>query len=109
MSKKEVLGSINFGYSTRVILPLEEAHKVQAILAKYALGVGSIYLNNGPSPTYLDDYSNPSVDVLDAPQFDCRDLTQKQKSEWIASIRDAEGDTFLTPQEFVALQGDTNE
>jgi len=109
MSKKEVLGSINFGYSTRVILPIEEAHKIQAILARYATGVSSAYRPTEPNISYVEEYSVPSVDVLETPQFDCRGLTPKQKQSWAESVRDAEGDTFLSPQEFVALQGDTHE
>lgn len=110
MSKtKEVLGSINFGYSTRVILPIEEAHKIQAILARYATGVSSAYRPTEPNISYVEDYSVPSVEVLETPQFDCRGLTPKQKQAWAESVRDSEGDTFLSPQEFVALRGENNE
>ena len=109
MSKKEALGSINFGYSTRVLLPLEEAHKIQAILAKYALGVGSAYRASGPSPSYLDEYSVPGVDVLEMPKYDCRGLTPEQKGKWTDLVRDSDGGDVLTPQEFLAIRGDTNE
>ena len=109
MSKKEVLGSINFGYCTRVMLPLEEAHKIQLILAKHAFGVGSAYRSSGPSPSYLDEYSVPGVDVLEMPKYDCRGLTPEQKGKWIDLVRDSDGGDVLTPQEFVAIRGDTNE
>ena len=109
MSKKEVLGSINFGYCTRVMLPLEEAQKIQAILAKYAQGVGSAYRASGPSPSYLDEYSVPGVDVLEMPKYDCRGLTPPQKAAWIDMVRESDGGDVLTPQEFLAIRGDTNE
>ena len=109
MSKKEALGSINFGYCTRVILPLEEAHKIQAILAKYAQGVGTAYCPAGPSIAYLDGYSVPGVDVLEMPKYDCRGLTPEQKGKWVDMVRESDGGDVLTPQEFVAIRGDTNE
>ena len=107
MSKpKDALGSINFGYSSRVILPLEEAHKIQAILAKYAQGVGSAYRSTGPSPTYLDEYAVPAVDILEMPKYDCRGLTPEQKGKWTDLVRDSDGGDVLTPQEFLAIRGE---
>ena len=107
MSKpKEALGSINFGYSTRVLLPLEEAHKIQAILAKYAVGVGSAYRASGPNCAYLEDYSVPAVDVLELPKYDCRDLTPEQRAKWVELVRDSDGGDVLTPQEFTAIRGE---
>ena len=109
MSKREMYGSINFGYATRVLLPLEEAHKIQAILAKHATGVSMAYRSKGVSPAYYDDYAIPSVDVMEPPRFDCRGMTQNQKLIWADTIKNSEGDNILTPQECIALHGDTNE
>ena len=108
MSKKEVYGSINFGYGTRVLLPLEEAHKIQAILAKYATGISTAYRAQGPSPAYIEDYEAPSVDVLEQPRLDCRGMTHQQKLAWANAIKDSTDDSYLTPQEYVALTGDNN-
>lgn len=107
--KKEVWGRLNLSWGGNVLLPLEQAHKVQAILAQYAVGFGDAYRPNEPNIRYMTNYSIPEVGVLPLPDCDCRELTPKQVSEWEEMVRNSEGNTFLTPQQYIAIQGDSNE
>lgn len=109
MSKKEVYGRVNFSWAGNVILPLEQAHKVQEILARYAVGFGEAYRPDIPNIKYLMEYTVPDVTITDLPKYDCTGLTTKQRNDWEQAVRDSADTTFLSPQEFVALQGDTNE
>ena len=107
MSKpKEVYGRLNLSWSGNTVLPLEQAHKVQEILAKYAVGLGEAYRPDSPNIPYIVEYSPPDVSITVMPVLDARGMTYGQRQEWEQSVREAEGDTFLTPQEFLALRGE---
>lgn len=106
MDKKQVYGRLNLSWSGNTVLPLEQAHKVQAILAQYAVGFGEAYRPDVPNVQYLVDYSPPDVSITVLPVVDARGLTHNQRQAWEQSVRDSEGDTFLSPQEFVALSGE---
>lgn len=106
MGKKEIYGRLCLSWGGNVILPLEQAHKVQAILAQYGVGFGEAYRPDAPNIKYLMDYKVPDVVVTEQPSQDCTGLTSQQISDWENSVRHAEGDTFLTPQEFIAIKGE---
>lgn len=105
--KKEVYGRVNLSWCGNALLPLEQAHKVQAILAQYAVGYGDAYRPNDTNIKYITNYNVPDVVVTPLPEYDCSAFTPKQIAEWEEAVRNSEGDTYLTPQQFVAMQGDT--
>lgn len=107
MSKaKDVYARVNFSWAGNVILPLEQAHKVQEILAKHAIGFGEAYRSDIPNVKYTMEYTVPDVSITELPKFDCTGLTNAQRSDWEQAVRDSADESFLTPQEFVALRGD---
>lgn len=106
MSKaRDVYGLLSLGY-TNVILPLEQAHKVQEILAKYAKGSDAAYRAESANVKYIMEYNAPDVAVIDLPKYDCTGMTPQQRLDWAQSVRDSEGDNFLSPQEFIALRSE---
>lgn len=110
MSKaKDVYCKLNLSWSSNVMLPIEQAHKLQAILAQYGVGFGEAYRPDIPNVKYVMAYTVPDVTVVDYPQYDCRGMTDKQRRDWEESVRDSADESFLTPQEFVALRSDNNE
>lgn len=104
--KKEVYGKISLSWAGNVILPLEQAHKVQAILAQYGVGIGEAYRPDAPNIKYIMEYKTPDVNVIPFPEYDCTGMTPKQTSEWEETVRDSTDGTFLSPQQFVAMQGE---
>lgn len=110
MSKaRDVYGKLNLSWSRNVILPIEQAHKVQAILAQYGVGLGEAYRPDIPNVMYMMEYTVPDVSVIEPPKYDCQGMTDKQRRDWEESVRDSADDSFLSPQEFVALRSDNNE
>ena len=110
MSKsKDVYARVNFSWAGNVILPIEEAHKIQAILARHAIGFGEAYRSDIPNVRYRMEYSVPDVSVTELPKYDCTGLTSTQRNDWEQSIRDSADESFLSPQEFVALRSDNND
>ena len=109
MKPREVMGTIYL--SGQVMLPLEEAHKIQAILAKYAVGTNYVYRGGGgatggkyDSVYFMERYDVPYVQVdKGEPKFDLRELTVEQQSAWIDMVRNSVGNDFLSPQDFVKL------
>lgn len=106
MSKKDVYARVNFSWAGNVILPIEEAHKVQAILARHAIGFSEAYRPDRPNVQYMVEYSVPDVSITTLPKYDCTGMTSTQRTDWEQAVRDAEDNTFLSPQEYVALQGE---
>lgn len=107
MSKtKEVYGKISLSWSGNVLLPLEQAHKVQQILAQYGVGFGEAYRSDIPNIRYIMEYKVPDVTVSALPTYDCTALTDDQRRDWEESVRTSADESFFTPQEFVALRGE---
>lgn len=104
--KKEVYGRLSLSWGGNVLLPLEQAHKLQAILAQYGVGIGDAYRPDLPNVKYTLDYKVPDVTVTSFPEYDCTGMTPKQIAEWEETVRHSEGDTFLPPQQFIAIQGE---
>ena len=99
---KEVYGLINF-YGD-MLLPLDEAHKIQAIMAKYAKGHETIYRSGGEdSIYYIKEMEVPHVRVSAMPKYSTEGLNYNQRGEWVQAIRESKGDDFLSPQAFVNL------
>lgn len=106
--KKEIYGRLSLSWGGNVILPLEEAHKIQAILARYGVGFGEAYRSNNPNITYITDYKAPDVTIVRFPEHDCTGMTPKQVSEWEEIVRTSEDGTFLPPQQYAAMRGENN-
>ena len=103
MKAKDVYGKINF-YGT-VLLPLEEAHKIQAILAKYGQGLERVYRPEAEDIHYLRDCGTPSVEVVsEVPTITTYGLTGKQVREWVDAVSASTGEEYLTPQEFISMR-----
>lgn len=111
MSKKDVMAVIGLGYSSKVMLPIEEAHKIQAILARHAVKYESIWCNPR-SIHYLCDYEVPEVIVISRPpDFDAQGLDAKDVRDWaqaIGSSMEAETTEVMDPHTFTKLRSDNN-
>lgn len=109
MSKKDVMAVLNMNYTTKIMLPIEEAHKVQAILARHAVKYNSLW-RNPRSIHYLTDYEVPEVSVLSRPaDFDAQGLDSSVIREWESAINSAEDGaeiTVIDPQVFAQLKGE---
>ena len=110
MSKKQIYGIIDFRYGA-VRLPLEIAHKVQALLAEHAVTVDSIYCrNSNPVVKILKEYEVSAVVVENKPpDFDCSELSENDYNEWRTIVvgRDP-GAAIINPKDFKVLNHETD-
>lgn len=106
---KQVYGAMDMGWGAKIVLPLEEAHKVQAILARHALAMGSVYRPVLPNVSFIGDLEVPSVSVLDLPSHDCRGLSREVLNAWKEMVKNTEDGPVMDPQVFAKITGETNE
>ena len=108
MSKKEVYGLVKVSYDTGWLLPIEEAHKVQAILARHGVKLEEAWRKGQyPNVKFIRDLEVPDVSVATLPEHDARGLTNQQISKWQESFREAEDEhlVVMNPKDFAALTG----
>ncbi len=114
MSKpREIMAVISTGYASKIMLPLEEAHKIQAILARHAVKYETVWCNP-QSIHYLCDYDTPEVVVVARPpDFDARGLTPTQVRDWSQMLstlsEDGTPTEIMDPHTFVKLRSDADE
>lgn len=104
---KKPLGKISFGYND-LVMPLEVAHKIQALLAEHAQRIEMQYPANHRAGTIsaLREYEVGSVEVVKDITFDARGVDNETYAAWASAIKDREeGDTVLSPQDFAKLRG----
>jgi hypothetical protein len=104
---KKPLGKISIGYSD-LVMPLEIAHKIQALLAEHANKIETQYPSNSRAGTVnaLKDYEVGSVEVVKEINFDARGVSSEDYSAWANAIRDREeGGTVMSPQDFAKIKG----
>ena len=105
---KKLMGKISFGYSD-LVMPLEVAHKIQALLAEHADKIETQYPANSRAGAVnaLKDYEVGSVEVVNRIDFDARGVSAEDFSAWAAAIRDrGEGDVVMSPQDFAKIKGE---
>ena len=104
--KNKIMGKISFGYSD-LIMPLEIAHKIQAMLAEHAVRFETNYGANRVAPvSVIREYEVGSVEVLKNVDFDARGVSSEDYSAWANAIRDREeGDVVMSPQDFAKIKG----
>lgn len=105
---KKIMGKISFGYSD-LVMPLEVAHKIQALLAEHADKMDRIYAASGHVPVLqvLRKYEVGSVEVVaDKIDFDARDVDDAAYTGWQSAIRDREkNEIVMSPQDFAKIKG----
>ena len=104
---KKLMGKICIGYSD-LIMPLEVAHKIQALLAEHADKLDRLYSSgSGVSALQiLRKYEVGSVEVVEKIDFDARDVDDAAYSGWQSAVRDREkGDVVMSPQDFAKIKG----
>ena len=104
---KKLLGKISFGYSD-LIMPLEVAHKIQALLAEHADKIDVHYSANHRVGmiSALREYEIGNVEVVKEATFDARGVNSEDYNAWANAIRDrGEGDTVMSPQDFAKIKG----
>lgn len=107
---KNVLGYIEFGWEAKFILPLEEAQKIQSILARHAVSVGTAHDKNYSRIEYMVDCDVPAVLVRkELPVMDARGLTKAQIRRWSETIQKGETTEVIDPKTFTAIYGEDNE
>ena len=107
MKSKQIMGKVSFGYSD-LVMPLEVAHKVQALLAEHAHRIDMQYPANHRAGTVsaLREYEVGSVEVVKDITFDARGVDNDTYTAWASAIRDREeGDTVMSPQDFANIKG----
>ena len=105
---KKIMGKISFGYSD-LVMPLEVAHKIQALLAEHAQRIDMQYPANHRAGTIsaLREYEVGSVEVVKDITFDARGVDNETYTAWAGAIRDREeGDTVMSPQDFAKIKGE---
>lgn len=108
MKSKQIMGKVSFGYSD-LVMPLEVAHKVQALLAEHAHRIDMQYPANHRAGTVsaLREYEVGSVEVVKDITFDARGVDNDTYAAWASAIRDREeGDTVMSPQDFAKIKGE---
>lgn len=108
---KQRMGFMELGYGARVMLPLAEAHKIQAILAEHAVGIERAHTKDYTAVMYLADYKVPDVAVIpDDIPYDARGLTSKQINRWSEMLKQAEPNTeVVDPHTFATIYGEEDE
>lgn len=102
---KKLMGKISLGYSD-IVMPLEVAHKVQALLAEHAHRIDMQYPANHRAEKViaLREYEVGGIEVVKDITFDARGVDNDTYTAWACAIKDREeGDTVMSPQEFAAL------
>lgn len=110
MSKKEVMAVINMNYSAnKIMLPIEEAHKIQAILARHGVRYDTIW-RQPTSIHYVQDLEVPEVSVIpNRIVWNACGLDTNVVREWasaISNVDDGEQVTVIDPQVFAQLKGE---
>lgn len=106
---KKIMGTISFGYSANLVMPLEVAHKVQALLAEHAHRLYIQYPDNHRAGvvSVLREYEVGSVEVVKDITFDARGVDNDTYASWASAIRDREeGDTVMSPKDFAKIKGE---
>ena len=104
----KLLGKIRLGYDD-IILPLEVAHKLQALLAEHATKLDSVWGSHVKKSLYvLCDYEVGAVEILkNTPDFDARGVSGTDYSAWQSAIRERqENDEVIDPKDFAILRGE---
>jgi hypothetical protein len=108
MSKKQIMGVISFSYDT-LRMPLEVAHKIQALIAENAIRVEQVYCT-GDNPTIYATrpYIAGDVRVAKEDTIDCSAMNNNIFSEWSKAVRERpEGAPIMDPADFAALRRET--
>lgn len=102
----KIMGKLIFGYND-LVMPLEVAHKVQALLAEHAVRFETNYGANRVAPvSVIREYEVGSVEVLKNVDFDARGVGAEDYNAWAAAIRDREeGAVVMSPQRFAKIRG----
>ena len=99
-SKKDFYGTLSFSYVT-LTMPLEVAHKIQALLAEHAVKVDSTYCSSNPPIHAIRPWDVDAVGVIKIPQYDCTEMSSKDYNEWVTAIREREeGAPIMDPKDF---------
>ena len=109
----KVMGLVDLGWSAKVLLPLDLAHKLQTILTE-AVGLEREYVSSSRGEyLWLKKYPVPDVSVLDpdAIVFDATMLERKAAGQWRDEVNgglknDAEAkiEDCLTPEQWLKLR-----
>ena len=104
---KKIMGKLSFGYND-LVMPLEVAHKIQALLAEHAVRVDSLYCGSKNPTVYIElEYDVSPVTVPGVPDFDCKGIDYKALSEWRKIVTEREeGAPIMDPQDFAKLKGE---
>ena len=104
-SKKEVYGSMTFSYYT-LAMPLDVAHKVQALLAEHAVKVESIYCGQRNPPVHcVRHWEMGPVEVSKTPDFDCESMNEVDFKAWSDAVRERpEGGPIMDPKDFANMR-----
>ena len=106
-SKKDLYGTLSFSYVT-LAMPLDVAHKIQALIAEHAVKVEHTYCsNNNPTIHAIRPWDVDAVSVIKAPQYDCTEMSSKDYNEWVGAVREREeGAPIMDPSDFSMLRGE---
>ena len=102
MSKKTIYATITIGWA-QLLLPIEQAHKLQLLIAEHALLVDSTYTPKFKDVTYIKDSEIPPVSVTRLPIYDTRGMSEEHRDAWLTAIRLADAETIIDPRAFSLL------
>ena len=107
MKTNKPMGMIELGYEV-LVMPLDAAHKIQAILAEHAIKVDRVYCNNANPTVYVQKpYDAPPVQVAKAPDYDASAIKETVYSQWRSVISQRDKDApIMNPNDFAKLQGE---
>ena len=100
--KKQLYGQITLGYND-YILPLEQAHKLQALIAEHAVVVDSTYTTQFGRVSYVRSMQIGVVGVVEYPMWDIRGMSDELRDAWLTAIRADDAQSIIDPQHFKTL------
>lgn len=110
-----VLATLSVSSYEDMLLPLEEAQKIQTIIAKHCLGTYQEPYNlrrNGAYTTVIKRFTKqPELRVRDdwcmSKAIDATSLTEKQYADWLDAHKDGAGDdAIMDPELWLNMRGE---
>ena len=113
LKKAKLLGRVNVSYASTLILPLDVAHKLQALLA-YAVKLDTEYVAGNRNFNYVTDYEGVTVEVFTPKKrnfYNAIGITYEERVAWAAACKkglednpNASPDELMEPHLFASMQ-----
>ena len=113
LKKAKLLGRVSVSYASTLVLPLDIAHKLQALLA-YAVKLDTEYVVGSRNFNYVTDYDGATVEVFTPRKrnfYNAIGITYEEREAWAKACKkglednpNASPDELMEPHLFASMQ-----